>query len=304
MSDTKISCTLCGSQDTEKIDSLIRNADNDTYKMYRCNCCETHFLYPRPVSEQLEEYYDGQFREQVHSSVYYEKEHMDKVFNRFYSEATRRVDRVKSELKPSDRVLEIGCSVGYFMKAVSPYVADVYGTEWDKKAGQYIRDTFPEFKVSLNPQDFDVKFDKIFMFHVLEHIENPAEFLENLKALLSPEGVIYIEVPNVDDILVKTYKCKEFLEYYYKLAHLYNFNEKGLKYIFDKAGLSGEIDYIQRYDLSNHIVWLGQGVPKGRGRYKDIFGCEVEQAYIGALKRAGQTDTLFARVTIHHGGLY
>lgn len=298
MNEMSIVCTLCGCEDTEKIDSLIRNADNDTYKMYRCNCCETHFLYPRPQGEELEEYYDGTFREQVHSKVYYEKEHMDKVFKRFYSEAIRRVDRVKSELKPTDCVLEVGCSVGYFMKAVSEYVGKVYGTEWDKKAGQYIKDTFPDFKVAMNPQDFGVKFDKIFMFHVLEHIENPADFLESLKELLKPGGVIYIEVPNVDDVLVKTYKCKEFLEYYYKLAHIYNFNEKGLRFIFDKAGVVGDIEYIQRYDLSNHMVWLGQGIPKGQGKYKDVLGLEVNQVYVESLKRVGQTDTLFARVRV------
>ena len=57
MEEKIISCTLCGCKDTEKIDSLIRNADNDKYKMYKCSCCETHFLYPRPEEEQLEEYY-------------------------------------------------------------------------------------------------------------------------------------------------------------------------------------------------------------------------------------------------------
>lgn len=298
MSDTKITCTLCGCTDTEKIDSLIRNADNDTYKMYRCNCCETHFLYPRPVSKQLEEYYDGQFREAAHSKVYYEKDYMDGFFNRFYPEACARAERVRQELSPSDKILEVGCSVGYFMKAVSPYVGEVYGTEWDKKAGQYIKDAFPQFKVGTNPDEFGEKFDKIFMFHVLEHIENPVSFLIDLKELLNPGGTIYIEVPNVDDVLVKTYKCKNFLEYYYKMAHIYNFNQNGLEWILDKAGLKGKVEYIQRYDLSNHLVWLGQGVPKGKGKYKDILGDNVNQAYVDALKEAGQTDTLFARVKI------
>lgn len=293
-----IPCTLCGCEDTEIIDSIIRNADNDKYKMYKCSCCETHFLYPRPDNEQLEEYYDGTFREQVHSETYYEKSRMDGVFSRFSVEAEVRANRVKDDMSKEDSVLEIGCSVGYFMKAISPYVGKVYGTEWDKKAGQYIRDTFPEFNVAQNPQDFGVKFDKIFMFHVLEHIEKPAEFLAGLKELLNPGGVIYIEVPNVDDILVKTYKCKEFMEYYYKLAHIYNFNEKGMKYILDKAGLKGEIGFIQRYDLSNHLVWLGEGVPKGNGRYAHILGDKVTEAYIEALKESKQTDTLFVKVTM------
>lgn len=298
MDKKQISCTLCGCKDIKIIDSTIRNADSNSYKMYRCNCCETHFLYPRPPEEQLEEYYDGHFREEVHSELYYEKEHMDKVFKWFFTEATGRVERVKGELKAEDTILEIGCSLGYFMKAVSSYVGKVYGTEWDKKAEQYIRDTFSEFQISENPQDFGRKFDKIFMFHVLEHIADPAGFLSGLKKLLNPGGTIYIEVPNCDDVLVKTYKSKAFMAHYYKLAHLYNFNGKGIQYVLDNAGLRGEIEYIQRYDISNHLVWLGEGVPKGNGRYKDLLGDEVNSAYIEALKKAGQTDTLFVRACV------
>lgn len=298
MDKEQISCTLCGCSEIEIIDSTIRNADNNRYKMYRCNCCETHFLYPRPNEEQLEEYYDGQFREEVHSESYYEKERMDKVFKWFSPEACRRVERVKAELKSTDTILEIGCSVGYFMKAVSEYVGKVYGTEWDKKAGQYVRNTFPEFSVAENPLDFGVGFDRIFMFHVLEHIAEPAEFLAGIKTLLNPGGTIYIEVPNCDDILVRTYKSKEFMAHYYKLAHLYNFNAKGIRYVLDKAGLKGDIEYIQRYDISNHLVWLGEGVPKGKGRYSDLLGEEVNSAYTEALKKAGQTDTLFVRAYV------
>jgi len=298
MEETIISCTLCGCKDTEKIDSIIRNADNDKYKMHKCSCCETHFLYPRPDEEQLEEYYDGTFREQVHSQAYYEKSYMDRVFSKFFKEAQVRADRVKDDMSKTDCVLEIGCSVGYFMKAISPYVGKVYGTEWDKKAGQYIKDTYPEFMVAQNPEDFGVKFDKIFMFHVLEHIANPIDFLIGLKKILNPGGVIYVEVPNADDILVKTYKCKAFMEHYYKLAHLYNFNEVGMNYVLEKAELKGEINYIQRYDISNHLVWLGQGVSKGNGRFADILGDDVNNAYVDALVKAKETDTIFVKISL------
>lgn len=292
----KVKCSLCGCEIVEMIDSTIRNADNEKYKMYRCSKCETHFLYPLPLNKQLEEYYDGKFREEVHSSTYYEKEHMDRVFGWFYGEACARTDRVKDILSKEDAILEIGCSVGYFLKAISSYVGKVYGTEWDKKATDYIRESFPEFIVSENPQDFGVKFDKIFMFHVLEHIGNPVQFLLELKKLMKPGGKIFIEVPNVDDVLVKTYQCKEFIAFYYKMAHIYNFNEKGLRYIFEHAGLEGEIMFVQRYDLSNHLTWLGQGVPMGKGKYRDVLGDAVNDAYVEALKKAGQTDTLFAVV--------
>lgn len=295
-----VQCTLCGSKEVNYIANKIRNDVEGKYKMYRCGCCETHFLYPRPQSEQLQDYYDGKFREEVHSESYYDYETLNSVFKRFTPEARQRVERITKELNPQDEVLEIGCSVGYFLDALAGSVKFVYGTEWDKKAQQFIKDCarHSNIEVSDNPEDFGKQFDKIFMFHVLEHIEQPIAFLESLKQMLKPDGIIYIEVPNVDDILVKTYQCDAFKDFYYKKAHLYNFNEKGLSFVFEKAGYQYEIDYIQRYDLSNHLYWLGKGLPGGRGVYANVLGQAVNEEYVKALKEQKQTDTLFARIWI------
>ncbi|OYO87024.1 methyltransferase family protein [Lachnotalea glycerini] len=301
MSEAIIRCTLCGAENTEYIDTKIRNADEISgCKMYRCRNCDTHFMYPLPNSEELEEYYDGSFREEVHTEAYYEDERLTKVFNRFLVEAKTRVKRVEEDLDCKDEILEIGCSVGYFLSAVSEKVNGVYGTEWDSKARSYIERVIdnPKIKVAKNPEDFEKKFDKIFLFHVLEHIENPIIFLKRLKKLLRENGKIYIEVPNVDDILVKTFECKEFMDFYYKKAHIFNYNEKGLKYIFDHSGLiSYEINFIHRYDISNHFQWLQHGKPGGKGLYEKVLGDEVNEAYVNALKKAKQTDTLFAIIS-------
>ena len=63
------------------------------------------------------------------------------------------------------------------------------------------------------------------MFHVLEHIEKPIDFLKNLKQLLNENGKIYIEVPNVDDVMI--FRCRPFIEHCVK-AHLLIIMKKGL----------------------------------------------------------------------------
>ncbi len=296
----EIRCTLCNSKQVTYIPNRIRNDNEGTYKMYRCEACETHFLYPKPVEEQLKDYYDGKFREEVHTQRYYDSEYLRGVFNRFFPEAVRRVERVKADLKPDDEVLEIGCSVGYFLVAIADEVKSVCGTEWDKKAQEYIRHCISDDRIAVSddPGDYEKQFDKIFMFHVLEHIGDPLEFLKEVKRLLKPGGHLYIEVPNVDDILVKTYQCDAFKDFYYKKAHLYNFNEKGLSYLFHKAGFQYTIDFIERYDLSNHLYWLGKHAPGGKGFYAEVLGEEVNAAYVAALKRTKQTDTLFAKLWV------
>lgn len=295
-----IQCTLCGSKKIAYIPNKIRNDEEGKFKMYRCASCETHFLYPMPSLQMLEQYYDGEFRAEVHSEHYYDKESMDRIFRGFTPEAKERVERVKKQLNKEDEILEIGCSVGYFLDSISSYVKHAYGTEWDKKAQVYIQDELGKKNIEAkqNPEDFGKQFDKIFMFHVLEHIENPVTYLQQLKNFLKPNGKIYIEVPNVDDVMVKTYECDAFKDFYYKKAHLYNFNEKGLSYIFGKSGFQYKIDFIERYDLSNHLCWLGKGVRGGYRMYAEILGDAVNEAYVEALKRHKQTDTLFAELWV------
>jgi 2-polyprenyl-3-methyl-5-hydroxy-6-metoxy-1,4-benzoquinol methylase len=139
-----------------------------------------------------------------------------------------------------------------------------------------------------------MQFDKIFLFHVLEHIADPILFLNDLKPLLKKTGKIYIEVPNVDDIMVKTFRSDAYMDYYYKKAHLFNFNETGLNYIFEHCDLVYDIRYIQRYDISNHLYWLANKNPGGKGYYKNILSDQVNEAYVKSLIDAKQSDTLFA----------
>lgn len=296
--NTTIKCTLCGCSDIELQNYKIRNITDDSSKMYKCKNCETHFIFPLP-SQDLSQYYDGTFREEVHTSGYYDYTELDKVFKNFSEEAKLRVDRIKHDLSHNDRILEIGSSVGYFIAAISDYAKDVYATEWDSKARAYMKNRLAKYNIHVakNPEDFDTKFDKIFLFHVLEHIEKPIDFLKSLKLLLKENGKIYIEVPNVDDVMVKSFKCRPFIEHYYKKAHLFNFNEKGLEYIFKHSDFNDyEITYIQRYNFSNNLYWLSDGKPSGRNSsvYNTIVTSELNNEYIKSLTLNKQTDTLFA----------
>ena len=49
----------------------------------------------------------------------------------------------------------------------------------------------------------------------------------------------------------------------------------------------------QRYDLSNHMVWMADGKPGGQGRYSDALGKSVMTTYRDQLIKTWQCDTLF-----------
>ena len=72
------------------------------------------------------------------------------------------------------------------------------------------------------------KCDVITLFHVLEHLHDPRETLVSLKSHLQPQEKILIEVPNTDESLLKLYKNKGFVEFYWS-CHLYVFTVKTLE---------------------------------------------------------------------------
>ena len=49
----------------------------------------------------------------------------------------------------------------------------------------------------------------------------------------------------------------------------------------------------QRYDLSNHMTWLREGIPGGQGRFDTVFSGDLKSTYASDLIAAGYFDTFF-----------
>lgn len=135
------------------------------------------------------------------------------------------------------------------------------------------------------------------MWHVLEHLENPAGVLERLKELLAPGGVVFIEVPNADDALAALYGCRAFQDFTYWECHLYLYNSRTLDDLIRKAGLRTKfLTQIQRYPLANHLYWLVHGKPGGHVEWSMLDSPELNHAYEKMLAGIGRADTLLAEV--------
>ena len=48
----------------------------------------------------------------------------------------------------------------------------------------------------------------------------------------------------------------EFINFYYCIEHLYYYNPKTIKLLFDATGFQGVIETIQEYPLANHLNWI------------------------------------------------
>ena len=61
---------------------------------------------------------------------------------------------------------------------------------------------------------------------MIEHVKNPLEFLLQILILLKPSGKAYIETPNLNDALIKSYDSSTFQDFTYWGNHLVLFNPK------------------------------------------------------------------------------
>jgi len=281
----KITCYLCGNTQCSIIHDQIRY--NLSPRPFLCDQCGFIFLYPKMTPHEEKKFYEKTYR------FGYENQKADELWQDSFPEAKKRVLRFKELYSKDTRLLEIGCASGFFLFAVKDYVKSVTGVELTKEYVKFANNKGLDVKESLDEIP-DNSCDLIFMFHVLEHIDDPIFYLKQVKKKLIQTGTLVVEVPNVDDVLVSVYKIKNHLDFYWEIAHNYYFSKTTLGTVLEKAGYQHEIFPLQRYDLSNHIYWMLYGKPGGQGYFKSIFTQSLLDEYENCLKEKFLCDTIYA----------
>jgi SAM-dependent methyltransferase len=101
-------------------------------------------------------------------------------------------------LPPGASVLDYGCGVGLFLKALQAEGFIATGVEFDQEAADYAATnaSCPAFTVTnfMSQQEKSV-YDALHLGDVLEHLPDPAATLRQLLAYVRPGGVIFVEGP-------------------------------------------------------------------------------------------------------------
>jgi len=246
-------CVLCDNTTFTTITNKLRN--NISRKVVQCNKCSLVSL-KNPTSNTVN--YSAKEYRKLHSPVLGKSLSPKEMFDSQIEFQKNRITRIKKLLKPTSTVLEIGSSTGHFLFSIKDMVKKVVGIELDPRHAEFAR-KYCKIEVYDEPLGKQLKFqqfDVIFMFQVFEHISNPLEFLSLCKKYLKPNGIIYIEVPNVNDVLLSVYDISSFHEFYYREPHVYYYSEKTLYKMLKKVGFIGDTKSIQEYTFFNHLHWI------------------------------------------------
>ncbi|OLC93786.1 MAG: hypothetical protein AUH86_15975 [Acidobacteria bacterium 13_1_40CM_4_58_4] len=286
-------CGLCGETSHELVSESVAEAPGSS--IYRCGKCGIIYQFPIMSEEEEARFYASEFERYMQGRSGPNWKSPEQHFLSYQPEGERRLALVRSFLGSQADVLEIGSSTGYFLDDLRGYVGTVTGIEPNVEYARYAKSRRIETHASIEAVN-ERTFDCIFLYYVLEHLRGPIEYLRKLKSLLKAGGRLIIEVPNVDDVLLSTYTIPRFGPFYWQKAHYYYFSHRTITAACQQAGYQADVVPVQRYDLSNHLVWMMEGRPGGAGRFRDIFSPELDTAYAEALKRQWLCDTVMAVV--------
>lgn len=159
--------------------------NNERFYLYRDQETGYKFYYPEGLDG------DGKFYEDLQSKLGKDYYHTWKFENQL----------AYDEIKPGDKVLDIGCGTGNFLLRAAEKTKEVYGLELNEKAANECTKkgllVFTEL-IGDHSQMNENKYDVVCMFQVLEHIYDVKEFLEASLKTLKKGGKIIIGVPNSD----------------------------------------------------------------------------------------------------------
>ena len=230
-------CPGCGSTDIKGIFSAKDfTVSGEEFPIWVCGFCNLRFTQNIPDSSSIGKYYKS---EQYISHTNTSKG----IVNRLYHLVRKRTLKLKLELisktvgKSTGQLLDIGAGTGAFASFMQQHGWQATGLEPD----QAVRETaYSINKINLLPSDqlFHLPpetFDAITLWHVLEHVHQLHEYLDQIKRLLKPTGKIFIAVPNYTSADAESYK--EHWAAYDVPRHLYHFSPRSMQVILEKHQL-------------------------------------------------------------------
>jgi len=307
----QIKCILCGNKKLELITTQLR--DSKPGSIYRCPTCDINMLKDQTEINELQNWYDGDYRKE-HGPKLSQKNEYKEIHKIAVKHQEHRINFLKPYVNTKTRLLDVGCSTGSFIGAIKNYIKEAVGTDLDVGAASFAHKitgckTFggPLEESPFNHESFDI----ITMTHVLEHTFDPICFLNTINYYLKPGGFVYIEVPNLDDALLKAYNSKTFRTIFYHVAHRWYFTSRSLIKIMEKTGFEGKIFFTQMYNMLNHMQWalvdkpmsadIAQGTPNlpmaniaPKDIEKDLqkWIRDADLAYTNILAKYGMTDQI------------
>lgn len=288
-------CKICGSDSFETAyEGRIRvgkfgNLSEEPVRAERCRSCLAISL-PSVISDQTAYYESEAYRQEVDEGV-----DVHDYFRQHDGEQAKHFAVVGTSLFRNTVVADIGCGAGSFLD----YIRGVCKTSIAVEPAAHYRKSLAERGYITYPYALDAlhshynAVDIIVSFSVIEHIQDPLNFLKEIHSLLRPDGKLIVSTPNANDILLSIIP-EAYGSFFYRKAHLWYFNAAAMGNLFRAAGFQvSTIIPFHRFGFGNFINWVRDKEPKGNIRLECISEV-LDSVWKAELERTSMCDYLYA----------
>ena len=246
--DCSIPCNLCGGTEVSILST--RSRSGNPLRTVICQACGLVWSDPRP--HDARQFYEAEYR-LAYKNTYSPK---PKHVVRAGKVALSRFGKIAQLLSSQKTVLDVGTGGGefaYLLQSLGHVVNGIepnrgYADHSIQQYGLTVQVGFVQ-DATFDPASFDI----VTIWHVLEHTEDPGFILARLRSWLKPDGVLVVEVPNVEAT------CQAPRNTFHE-AHLYNFNVVSLRRLAKKQGLY-ETSHLISQDGGNITMFFTRAEP-------------------------------------------
>ena len=179
----KIECLVCSNAK-----NLIKFVWSN-YEIYNCQHCKLYFCPELVEIEGNSSPVDGIGIKMMEDSFFKTK----KIASLYVKK--RIVEYEKILERKCQSILDIGCGPGVFYKPYKDLSISWKGVEVSPFWIEFgKKNKIPILEKSL--KEIKERFDIITAHQVLEHVENPMQFMNQILKILKPGGILHLEIPN------------------------------------------------------------------------------------------------------------
>jgi 2-polyprenyl-3-methyl-5-hydroxy-6-metoxy-1,4-benzoquinol methylase len=148
--------------------------------------------------------------------------------------AVERARRVLEVYREGMKVLDVGSGAGFFLLVLEKLSIDAAGLEPNLGYTEFAREELQLhniFNGVLTEFNSNLTYDIITINHVFEHLDDPSAALQKMGSLLTANGCIIMEIPNIES----TYHAPNNI---FHSGHLFWYNPVNIEALILKAGFT------------------------------------------------------------------
>ena len=254
-------CPICNSTEFTK----IFNFKDKNYLV--CKRCSSAVFSPVPSEQEIDEFYKNYVTYKSGLTEYM----TEATYPAFVSNLEYTLSDLGQPLK-NDKIslVDVGCGNGFFLKYLSEKYPNItiQGVDLSKECVESCKARGLNVTIGdIFSLDQEKKYDFISLFHVIEHVKNPVEWIRRINQQLNKGGHFIIETP-VYGIVAESFA--ENWRYFMPVEHLQLFSKNALLELLKAEGF--EILSHITYGSGNNAPDIQPANKKAMDRFAKLTG--------------------------------